>query len=127
MRSKRQNNLEKLRDWIIWFIVNKLNDQTPDIKVVFRKPRGWGMEDAVGLVTPKKGGYLVNIDPHLDRDGKNRTFLHEVLHIVFDLFDEEDNNDEEERATNNLEDILWSLLTVKEKKILEEYMYDLAK
>lgn len=128
-RRDRRDKLEKLRDWIIWYIINELNDQTLDIRVVFKKPRGVG-SNVIGLVTPMEGYYLVHIDPSLGGDKKIRIFLHEVLHIVFNLFGGDDDNDneddEEERATGRLEDILWSLLTDKERKMFEGYMYRLV-
>lgn len=128
MRKIKEGQRNELADWIFCRLTDILNDQDVTIKVVFGKlmkkaPIKIGKE-YIGHLGQKEisddGIQLITIEPRMSERTKMRVFCHELLHILH-----EDINDE--KPIENLELILWPLLSENQKQLLREYMYVLAK
>lgn len=129
-----------LGDWIFFDILRLLNDGHVEIRVAFRKVHKGTIKKVgkfylgqnIGLTSyPAQNknvlnrgfliSYDVSIDSRISDRAKIRTFLHEVLHIYFDDFDESD-----EFRIQNWENKLWPALREEQKKELESIMYRLS-
>lgn len=127
MKKAKERPRNELTDWIFCRLTDILNDQDMVIKVVFKRlmksaPVKVGKE-YMGHLGQKEilddGTQLITIEPRMSERTKMRVFCHELLHILHEDIDDE-------KPIQNLELILWPLLSENQKQLLKEYMYLLS-
>lgn len=117
----------KLADWIFCRLIDILNDQSIEMKVIFKR---------LNKNTPKKAGkiyyghlgqlnlqdddFCIIIEPRISERSKMRVFCHELLHILFENIDDE-------KPVENLEHILWPMFSEPQKQMFKIYMHELAR